>query len=153
MDKYLPLAYDRAATILDYYAEEESLLFVSEYVAQKERARNFSWQYQEDIKILLKKGSSAKGWIITVRNSPIFSTAVRNMTRFIWIYLPEEAAMSLIGRCFPSIPFRPRIFSGELKVLQEDIQPLLENGYCVAVLAGTGKSGTEPGERPGKNRH
>ncbi len=140
VDKYLPLAYDRAATILDYYAEEESLLFVSEYVAQKERARSFSWQYQEDIKILFEEGELCKGLDHYCEE---FSYFQHRCEKYDAVYLDIFARGSSdvpYRAMFSLNPIQTSNFSGELKVLQEDIQPLLENGYCVAVLAGTEKA-------------
>ena len=37
-------------------------------------------------------------------------------------------------------PIQTSYFSGELNVLYEDVYPLMESGYCVAILAGTEKA-------------
>lgn len=139
VDKYLPLAYKKPATLLDYY-QEESPMFVSEYISLKERLRSYQWQYQEDMKALFEDGDLCKGLDqycadftqvqphFIQRNTVFMDTFARSNTD-----IPYHAMLTIN-------PIQTSNFSGELKVLYEDVQPLIENGYCVAVLAGTEKA-------------
>lgn len=53
-DKYLPLIYDRPATVFDY--AEDAVLFVSETSKIKDRMKSSLWQQGQDIEMLLKDG-------------------------------------------------------------------------------------------------
>lgn len=140
LDKYLPLAYQQNACLLDYLPD--SAVFLSEYGAVREHAKNYEWQMEEDIKILFEEGELCHGLDCYSQPFSVFSETVR-----------EEHALTILdtfARSNPDINFRGMVtinpvqtsnFSGELKVLYEDVYPLLESGYCVAILAGTEKAG------------
>src|SRR5699024_8983288 len=59
-DKYLPLAYEQAATVLDY-ADKDTLFFVCESGNCKERVTSASKLSQEEIKALFEEGELCKG--------------------------------------------------------------------------------------------
>ncbi len=138
-DKYLPLAYEACATLLDYCGDHAVVL--SEYTAVKERAKSFSWQMAEDLKALFEDGELCKGLDCYHRE---FAPAVEEMRGH------PLAVMDTFARGSSDIPYHGIIsinpiqtsnFSGELKILYEDLYPLMESGYCVAILAGTEKAG------------
>ncbi|MGI5959889.1 MAG: transcription-repair coupling factor [Massiliimalia sp.] len=139
IDKYLPLAYETLATILDYY-EPDVMMFVSEYVSIKERAKSFSWQHHEDLKTLFEDGELCKG---LDRYCAEFPQIQHRFSEANSVFL-DTFARSNHDVKFKTIlninPIQTSNFSGELKVLYEDISPLLENGYCIAVLTGTPKA-------------
>lgn len=138
-DKYLPLAYEKPATILDYYTED-ACLFISEYVSLKERAKAYLWQHQEDLKVLFEDGELCKGLDSFCED---FAPTQQRFEDFRTIYLDTFARgnSDLRYKTILSVnPIQTSNFSGELKVLYEDIEPLVSNGYCVAVLAGTDKA-------------
>ena len=55
----MPLAYEKAETILDYVDGE--MIFLSELSNVKERLRSASVQLSEDIKLMLADGTLTKG--------------------------------------------------------------------------------------------
>ncbi len=58
-DRYLPMAFDRPYTALDYVAE--SVLFVSDSGGVGEKQKNLLWQHGEDVKGLLDEGAVFAG--------------------------------------------------------------------------------------------
>lgn len=139
VDKYLPLAYQKSATLLDYF-DLDTPVFVSEYVAIKERARADAWQYQEDLKILFEEGELCKGLDDFCED---FGQLIPKLQKYPVVFMDTFARGrgDFAYRAMVSVnPIQTSNFSGELKVLYEDIAPLMENGYCVAVLAGTEKA-------------
>lgn len=136
VDKYLNLAYPVPATIFDYLTE--SLCFVSEYSSIKERAKTYAWQQQEDIKQLLEEGELTSplcgfdqtlAWILNKANPTAFFDTFAHTNRDVKF----EDLISIN-------PVQTSPMSGELKLLCEDITPLLEQGYAVIVLTGTKKA-------------
>ncbi len=139
VDKYLPLAYETCATLLDYC--EGHAVVLSEYTAVKERAKSFSWQMAEDLKTLFEDGELCKGLDCYHREFAPVAEELREH---------PLAVMDTFARGSSDLPYRGIIsinpiqtsnFSGELKILYEDLYPLMESGYCVAILAGTEKAG------------
>lgn len=137
-DKYLPLAYQTPATLLDYFAD--GVLFVSEYVALKERFRACNYQMEEDLQILFESGDLCKG--LDAYTAPWH-------TMHDWFCTHSAVFLDTFARSSGDISYKQLLtmhplqtsnFGGELRLLQEDIQPLLLDGYCVAVLAGSEKS-------------
>ena len=59
LDKYIPLIFDRPATLFEY--ARGAMVFVSELSRVKERMRTFQWQLQEDVKTLLEEGQLCRG--------------------------------------------------------------------------------------------
>lgn len=58
-DRYLPLCYKKPGMLCDY--AKDAMMFVSEPVRVKERAKNTLWQISEDIKGLLEDGILCRG--------------------------------------------------------------------------------------------
>ena len=137
-DKYISLAYQEKACLLDYL--DNPIVFTSEISACKERARAFALGFDEDIKILLEDGE-----------------IVGELSEF---YLPFPELFNFIdnarvvyletfSRTMPHMNLKSLInvnaiqnsgWSGELKLLEEDIASLLASEYTCIVLAGTEKA-------------
>ena len=140
IDKYLPLAYEHSATLLDYFDPENTVLAVSELSSALERARSASWQYAEDLKALFEEGELCKGLDSYQEEFPVMQG---KFERFPLLYLDTFARTSGGIRAKTLVTFHPlqtSTFGGDLKLLKEDLTPLLENGDCVVVLAGNEKS-------------
>lgn len=139
LDKYYTLVYETPATLFDYL-EPDAPVFFSEYQNSKERAKNFSWQEQEDIKQLLEDGEITKplvGWTETLPFA---------LERCGWhptVYLDTFARVNqdvAFRDMITLTPIQTSPFSGDIKLLKEDVRPLLEQGYAVYLLAGTQKA-------------
>lgn len=60
MDKYLPIAYERSARILDYLSDDD-LLFVCDSYSVKERAKAIEQLFSDELKSLFEEGVLCKG--------------------------------------------------------------------------------------------
>ncbi|WP_040195586.1 transcription-repair coupling factor [Candidatus Soleaferrea massiliensis] len=136
-DKYIGLAYERA-TIFDYF--QEGIVLVSEYVSAKETLRASLWQMEEDIKILFEEGVLCKGLDSFTLTAGEFSGTLADASTIL---------MDTFARSSTDIPMRELInlsavsqsvWSGELKLLHEELEDFLARRYHVVVLAGTDKS-------------
>ncbi len=137
-DKYFPLAYDKFATILDYF--ENAPVFLSERAEMRENGRALFWQYSEDMKVLLDEGQLCKG-LDSYLLSP--EQAEANLERH-RVMLLDTFARTGTGQGLKDLinisPLQSSGWNGELKLLESDLRPLLEEGYCCVVLAGTPKA-------------
>ncbi len=146
-DKYLPLAYDTKATLLDYFDCEKSLIAISEYVSIKERSKTVAWQYHEDIKLLLEQGELIKGLEgYQVELSEIMSK-VQSFKCAYFDTFSRSSSDIKYKEIININPIQTSHFSGELKVLYEDLVPLLEGEYTVCIMAGTAKAGISLAEQ------
>ncbi|MBR6790929.1 MAG: transcription-repair coupling factor [Oscillospiraceae bacterium] len=136
-DKYFPLVYDRFCCILDYF--HNAPVFCSEHSSAKENARAAFWQYGEDIKLLFGEGQLCKG-LDSYLLSPEELEARLEAHRPAYM---ETFARSAVGRTKNLItisPLQNSGWNGDLKLLKADLDPLLEQGYCCVVMAGTPKA-------------
>ncbi len=138
MDKYIGLAYEKPATVFDYLTG--AVMFVSEFTAMKENVRAFWQQYAEDLKILFEEGELCAG---LDRFCLDFGQLQSRWEKLPTVYLDTFA------RTNPELRLKKLItvnalqtsgWSGELRLLREDLQALLDLGYCCIVLAGTEKA-------------
>ncbi len=134
-DKYLQLIYPEPATLFSYLPG--ALVFSSEYVRQKEVLRDASWQDNEDTKILFEEGVLFKG-------CDTFSADLTDYQRE--LLGRDTVFIDTFVRTLNDIPIKTYLdisavqlasWSGEIKLLQEDLDAYLERGFCVGVMAGT----------------
>lgn len=139
MDKYLPLAYGERGTIFDYCTD--GLLFISETQRVKERFRNNNDLINEEIKSLFEKGVLCQG---LDKYTLDFSEMTEYYEDLSAVYLdnfPRGSFDTPVGH-LSSFQFQQlSLWSGMLAQMEEDLKPLMKNGYTVAVMAGTGRSG------------
>ncbi len=137
-DKYLPLAYDEEETLLDYCGGD--MIFVGELSNIKERLRAFAAIQAEDMKLMLEDGTLTKGldrYCLT--QSELFSAVNQSDA----VYTDTFARGSYGVDIAAAVNFNLRqttSWRGSVKMLIDDIQPMLKNGWAVAVLAGNGKA-------------
>lgn len=135
MDKYLALRYEKPATILDYL--DAPILFFSEPAAIREAARALAFRFGEEMKGLLEEGVLCAGldkfyaqpadlWHAAAKNTSVWC---ENFARTI----PDVQLADTVNMPGHALPPWP----GEVSALAEDLHPLIEQKYAVAVLAGT----------------
>lgn len=138
LDKYMTLCYDTPATIFNYY--DNALFIVSEYSQIKEQEKTYQWQQQEDIKQLLEEGELTNALCDFDDTFPMFVNKLQKQ---------PCAFMDTFAHTNNDIKFKDLISLNpiqtsstgcEIKLLCEDIRPLIEDGYAVTVLAGTQKA-------------
>ena len=140
-DRYLALAYDTLHTIFDYMGE--SLLFVCESSSVKQKFTACHQLIYEDIREMFEQGVLTKGidkytldWIeLTSRYEKHGAIFLDNLTRGSFD-VPVKELVSVTAQQLSR-------WDGTLSVLIEDLQPVLEQKYTVAVFAGTEKSAKE----------
>ena len=134
LDKYIPLIYEKPATLFDY--ADGALLFVSELSKVKERVRTAHWQLHEDIEALLNEGQLCRGltdyaleWDgillqMDRRGAILLDAFARSSAE-----LPLRALYNISARQLP-------VWSGGIELLADDLRDILHRGQAVIVLAG-----------------
>lgn len=137
-DKYIPLIYENPSTVLSY--ADDALLFVSDTAKVKERGNAAQTLLLEDIKDFLESGELCRGldrfaltWAemkdeYEQRGAIYLDTFARGS-----FDTPIKTLINMDGRTLAP-------WGGDYSLLKEDIVPALENGWCVAVMAGTEKA-------------
>ncbi len=134
-DRYLPIIYKTPATLFDYC--KESALIISDPVGVKEALRAISATYNEDIVELLDEGVLFKGCDtfsadytyllkkVETHPSIAFETFIRNSYDF-------EITNTLTPEAIQLSPW-----SGEYRVICDEVQELIAHKYCCVIAAGT----------------
>lgn len=104
-----------------------------------ENARGLFWQYSEDLKVLLDEGQLCKG-LDSYLLSPEQVDAKISGQRVVMMDTFARAGGLTVKDLLNINPLQSSGWNGDLKLLQSDLTPLLEEGYCCAVLAGTPKA-------------
>lgn len=137
-DKYIPLIYENLSTVLSY--ADDALLFVSDTAKVKERGNAAQTLLLEDIKDFLESGELCRGldrfaltWAemkdeYEQRGAIYLDTFARGS-----FDTPIKTLINMDGRTLAP-------WGGDYSLLKEDIEPALESGWCVAVMAGTEKA-------------
>ena len=134
-DKYFPLS--KPAVLLDYFSD--AAVFLSEYSDLKETLRAQWVQYQEDVKILLEEGQLCKG-LEGYQQSPETFELSLDGHRVAYLETFAHGGMGQLKDVINLSPLQNSGWNGDLKLLKSDLEPLLEQGYCCCVLAGTDKA-------------
>lgn len=138
VDKYLKLAYEKGATLFDYL--DEPNVFINEYSSVKERAKTYAWQQQEDIKELLEDGEVIKQLIdYDASFDFVMNRAEKCPSCFLDTFARTNSDVKF-KELISINPIQTSSFSGDLKLLSEDVTQLLSEDYAVIVMAGTPKS-------------
>lgn len=134
-DKYLPIIYDKPATLFDYC--KGRLLIAVEPVSMRETLKNVSAQQQEDIKILMEDGILFRGCdTFTVDYTEVLSKFNIENTLILDSFtrsLPELSLETMVN--IRAVQLSP--WSGDYSLLKEDLQSYLGQGFGVVVCAGT----------------
>ncbi len=134
-DKYFSLCYNDEATIFDYISD----VYICENTAVRERYRGISSQHIEDLKILLESHHICRGLdrfmlsknefndMLEARASVYFDTMLRG----------RDLKLGILIDCFGAIQMSP--WSGEYKLLEDELANFMRNGYSCIIFAGTEK--------------
>ena len=135
-DKYFPLT-GRFATLLDYF--QDAAVFFSEYTDMKETLRAQWVQFQEDIKVLLEEGQLCKG-LDGYQLSPEMLELSLKEHRCIYLETFAHGGFGTLKDVINLSPLQNSGWNGDLKLLKSDLDPLMEQGYCCCIFAGTDKA-------------
>ncbi len=137
-DKYLPLIYKEPCTIFNYLPQ--AVVFVSEYLRQKETLKAAERQFEEDLKLLFEDGVLFKGLErysmepfayeseLTCTNSIFMDNFMRSMNEIPLKQLININALQLAA------------WGGEYSYIEEELENYIGQGYCVGIFGGTEKS-------------
>ncbi|NLX94465.1 MAG: DEAD/DEAH box helicase, partial [Clostridiales bacterium] len=138
-DRYLPLVYPEPGNLFDYNGE--SLLFVSESFAVKERAAACEKLLNEEIKSYFEEGVLCKG---LDRFTLSWGQFIRKYEENATIYLDNLPRGSFDTPVHDLITVNARQlppWNGSLALLLEDIRPVVEkDDFTVVVMAGSEKA-------------
>lgn len=139
MDKFISLIYDTTASLFDYIGTSD-IIFVSEHSRVKERMHGYTWQFSEDLKDYFANGTLCKGLdTFFVGYQDICSTLLERRT----VFLDNFAGGTYDIPVYELVGFTVKhlsLWGGSVKLLTEDLDPLVNGKYTCAVLAGTEKA-------------
>ena len=141
LDRYLPLAYEKAETVFDY--TKNDLLFVCESSGVKQKAESSQKLLQEDIKAMVEDGYLTRGLdCFTITVSELFG-----------LYETRGAVFAdNLARGGFDVPVKSLVsvnaavnsgWDGTLSYLLEDLEPYLKRRFTCVVAAGTEKNAKE----------
>ena len=141
MDKFLPLVYERPATLFDYFDEKDSFMVFSEGSRLKDRVRTTLAQWAEDLTSYLEDGLLCRGLDKYAETwEYALSQAQRVPSFFMDVFargtyeIPTRTLVNIAVRQFPA-------WGGGVQLLQEDLSALLRQGRACVVLSGTDRAG------------
>ncbi len=134
-DKFFPLCYDNEATVFDYAKS----VYICENSICKERYRATALQHIEDLKLLLEEFHICRGldrFMLT--KNELSELMERRATAFFDTMLRGgDIKLGLLIDCMSTIQMSP--WSGEYKLLEEELSAYIRNGYSCLIFAGTEK--------------
>ena len=135
IDRYFPLCYDNEATVFDY-AEN---VFVCENTAVREGIRAASLQHSEDLKILLDEAKICKGIDRFMLTKNEAAALIKEKTRVYFESFLSGGGLELGISVNVGDAVQTASWSGEYKILEDEMRGLLEKNYCCFIFAGTKK--------------
>lgn len=137
-DRFFPLCYDEEATAFDYITED-GYVFVCENTAVKETYRVAAAQHIEDLKILTDEAKVCKGlerYMLT--KSELYDRLIGSTSVYFDSFIRGgglELGLSVSAK--GAIQNAP--WSGEYKLLEEELRRYLDRKMCCFIFAGTAK--------------
>lgn len=134
-DRYLPLAYTNPGTIFSYTHHT----ILCESVNVQEAARAVSVQHKEDMELHFEQGTLCKGLDRYYLSFPEYQEAVRESTCAMLETFSRKGPLET-GDIIGITANQLSAWSGEYKVLTEELNVYMAKGYSVLVFAGTEKN-------------
>ncbi len=136
-DKYYSKIYPEGATVLDYFSD--GFVIVSEYAACCERAKAYSAQLQEDIKLLYEDGvlyRETSGFYHEFRDI----MALAEKKKLIYADMFLRGSDIRLKKMIAAEAFSSSAWSGDTQSLFEELRDFTDRDYCVIILAGNEKA-------------
>ena len=138
MDKYYGLRYPTPATLLDHL--NNPLFILDEVGGIRDAQKATEYRRGEELTGLLEEGVLCPGLDVLYQTTADLALAAQKQSTLLCENflrgMNEFKLKDLINAEAHAAPN----WSGDLKTLAEDLDPLLEQGYAVALFAGTPKS-------------
>ena len=137
LDRYQAFCLPEKATLFDYIEGE---IFACEYSDILTDLDNFTWQMNEDVETLLEQGLLGKKMGSFCENKGYLAANLQKRRSFF---------LETFSRSIPDIKLKDLIdftavstsvWGGQYNLLKDELNDMVERGYCVMVMAGTEKS-------------
>lgn len=135
VDRYFPLCYNTEATVFDY----ANAVYVCENTQARESFRAAALQHIEDLKVLTDEGKVCKGLERYMLTKNEFSDILDRRTRIYFDTFIRGAGMELGTIINVASAVQTSPWSGEYKLLEDEMGTYLERGFACLVFAGTEK--------------
>ncbi|MBQ8539021.1 MAG: transcription-repair coupling factor [Ruminococcus sp.] len=139
IDKFIPLIYEKPATLLDYISDD-ALVFISEIKATKERMKSFDTYRKTEISSLFEEGVLCRGFECYSLNYNEFMN--KALTHPV-LYLDNFSHGSYDTNLSEIVQINAKqnaLFNGTATSLMEDLDEIGYKNYSVVVTAGTKKA-------------
>ncbi|MBQ1235266.1 MAG: transcription-repair coupling factor, partial [Oscillospiraceae bacterium] len=137
LDRYQAFCQPEKATLFDYIEGE---IFACEYSDILTDLDSFTWQMNEDVETLLEQGLLGKKMGSFCENKGYLAANLQKRRSFF---------LETFSRSIPDIKLKDLIdftavstsvWGGQYNLLKDELNDMVERGYCVMVMAGTEKS-------------
>ncbi|MBQ7133981.1 MAG: transcription-repair coupling factor [Ruminococcus sp.] len=139
IDKYITTIYENPATLFDYL-DDDSIIFISEMKATKERMKSFDAYRKNEISSLFEEGILCRGFECYSLNYREF---MNKALSFPVLYLDTFSHSGYDTDVKELVNFNAKqnaLFNGTATSLMEDLNEISYKNYSVVVLAGTKKA-------------
>ncbi len=139
IDKYIATIYQTPATLFDYI-DDDSIVFISEMKASKERMKSFDAYRKNEISSLFEEGILCRGFECYSLNYREF---MNKALRYPVLYMDTFSHSSYDTDIKELVNFNAKqnaLFNGTATSLMEDLDEISYKNYSVVVLAGTKKA-------------
>lgn len=135
IDRFFPLCYETQATVFDYAKS----VFVCENTSTREAFRGAFLQHIEYLKILVDEGKICKGPDKFMQTKSEFYAILNNRTRVYFDNFIRGGGLELGTIINVTGAVQNAMWSGEYKVLLQDLEHILAKNGCAFIFAGTEK--------------
>lgn len=135
MDRFFSLCYDEESTVFDYIDR----VFVCENTSVRESFRGASLQHAEDLKILTDDGKICKGLDRFQMTKAELYSALDNKTKVYFDSFVRGGGLRLGTMINVDQAVQNAPWSGEYKLLEDELRGILGKGQCCFIFAGTEK--------------
>lgn len=136
-DKYYRQICGSGATVFDYF--KNGICIISEYHSCIERAKAFSAQLQEDIKILYEDGILYRETTGFYMEMPELMSRAEKL-RLVYLDMFMRGSDIRLKRLIAAEAYQSSGWGGETAPLFEELHSYADRGYCTVVLAGSEKA-------------
>ncbi len=134
-DRFFPLCYEEEATVFDYVQR----VFVCENTAVRESFRGAALQHAEDLKILVDEARICKGLDRFMLTKSELYSVLDGRTRVYFDSFMRGGGLELGTMINVHGAVQTGTWSGEYKILEDELKNFLEKKMCCFIFAGTEK--------------
>ncbi len=134
-DRFFPLCYEEEATVFDYAQR----VFVCENTTVRESFRGTALQHAEDLKILVDEARICKGLDRFMLTKSELYSVLDGRTRVYFDSFMRGGGLEIGSMINVHCAVQTGTWSGEYKILEDELKNFLEKKMCCFIFAGTEK--------------